>query len=366
MQKNTNDRQLKNQELRDAVGLLKETFRLFEKKFWQLIAVSFLSALSPIIAQLILNLSSKILTQILPPESVTGDMIFIGLSIVLSGLGIVFQAWSMATLITIAKEDKLAQPAIAYKMAANKIFPFFWVALIYISLIVAGTILFVVPGIIAAVWFCLAGAICVIEQKKGTEAMITSKNLIVGSWRMSSLFLSYLLALATAVLFFAALLKMPLLFQTLFTNTLAGAFFAAGIFVLYERLSSLQKTPLEISKKTLGIYSKISWIALAIFIAVVSAVVALAVILKDDAIQYNNAKIIQQALLDYKQKNGGYPQNLSELAPDYFNESQLGNYQKQFSYVRSENSNDFNLTVGIKYLGVIITLTSTGESTVRR
>lgn len=134
MQKNTNDRQLKNQELRDAVGLLKETFRLFEKKFWQLIAVSFLSALSPIIAQLILNLSSKILTQILPPESVTGDMIFIGLSIVLSGLGIVFQAWSMATLITIAKEDKLAQPAIAYKMAANKIFPFFWVALIYISI----------------------------------------------------------------------------------------------------------------------------------------------------------------------------------------------------------------------------------------
>lgn len=57
-----------------------------------------------------------------------------------------------------------------------------WLSVLVGLVIMIGLILFIIPGIIAMVWFSFAGYALLLDGKKGTEAMSASRQLVRGHW----------------------------------------------------------------------------------------------------------------------------------------------------------------------------------------
>lgn len=71
---------------------------------------------------------------------------------------------------------------ILYSKAWSKIGPLFWVSILVGLAVFGGTLLFIIPGIIFAVWFFFASYIAILENVRGTKALSESKKLVSGMW----------------------------------------------------------------------------------------------------------------------------------------------------------------------------------------
>jgi len=83
-------------------------------------------------------------------------------------------------LVYITKEKIKAEEAI--KKALKILLSYVWVAFLVGLAVLGGYMLLIVPGIIFAVWFSLAIYILIFEEKKGTKALLRSKQLVQGRW----------------------------------------------------------------------------------------------------------------------------------------------------------------------------------------
>ncbi|MCK5595127.1 DUF4339 domain-containing protein [bacterium] len=70
----------------------------------------------------------------------------------------------------------------SYKTGFKKFFPYLWVSILVGLAVFGGALLLIIPGIIFAVWFSLAGYVRVIEGTGGTAALKRSKQLVKGNW----------------------------------------------------------------------------------------------------------------------------------------------------------------------------------------
>lgn len=105
----------------------------------------------------------------------------------------------IALIYIFGKDEKLG--FLEYlKLGANKLRSYIWIAIIYDFIILGGYILLIVPGIMFSVWFSMAFYALILEDKKGMEAMIRSRELLRGKfwavvWRFIFLGLAILVIL---------------------------------------------------------------------------------------------------------------------------------------------------------------------------
>lgn len=69
-----------------------------------------------------------------------------------------------------------------YKTAWNNIRSYWWVLFLSGIICLGGFILLIVPGIIFAIWYCLASFILISENLKGMNALNKSKEYVKGRW----------------------------------------------------------------------------------------------------------------------------------------------------------------------------------------
>lgn len=96
---------------------------------------------------------------------------------------IILQLWSQAALLFAIKdsEENIGVKE-SYRRGWKKIGSIFWVGLLSGIIVVGGYLLFVVPGIIFAVWFSLALYIVIAEGLGGMNAILKSKEYVRGYW----------------------------------------------------------------------------------------------------------------------------------------------------------------------------------------
>jgi len=70
----------------------------------------------------------------------------------------------------------------SYKTGFKKFFPYCWVISLIFLAVVGGFLLLIIPGIIFAVRFSLAGYAYIIEGTRSTKALKRSKQLVKGNW----------------------------------------------------------------------------------------------------------------------------------------------------------------------------------------
>ena len=141
-----------------------------------------------------------------------------------------------------------------------------------------------------------------------------------------------------------------------------GGVLAASLVALYRELAAQTGTVTPVvSKKRRGLYSFFIVIGIVAIIAVITATAFFALKYKNDATRIVDGAEIQQALVAYHQKQGAYPQALSQLAPDYLPSVPVDPASRQsFSYALTDNGKDYALIINYDNLGLQALTSSTG------
>jgi len=270
---------------------------------------------------------------------------------VLSVFLILFQILiTIALLITAAAKESLSFNKIFF-LSFKKLGSFIWVAFLSLMIIAAGLTLFIIPGIIVAIWFILAGALVVTENKKGLSALLVSKELIKGHWRQTVLFLIFIFFIIAGGTAIIHLFKLPPILQSLLLNTLLGAFCAAAIIALYNHLSLEREIAVDLSKGRIRRYSFFAFVGAALIIMIVGVTIFVAVKFKNDILRLIETQVLQEALTQYQQKQGLFPEKLDQLVPDYLPSLPSDPVSgRQFDYLPADDYKDYNLIINFDNL----------------
>jgi len=165
-------------------------------------------------------------------------------SIVLLVVGIIIGSLEQGALVNAVSAASDPGPGNAYKAASNRLGALVWTAILGGIIIVVGFIVFIVPGIILAVWYCLAAVIVMLEGKSGFAALKASKAYVSGRWGKVAWYLVVLVLVIIGVAILVGIASAILSFVSPYLGAVLNLIFniaivplgAAYSYVLYETL----------------------------------------------------------------------------------------------------------------------------------
>lgn len=99
---------------------------------------------------------------------------------------VIFTLWATMALAknlgNIINKKTFAPYKDTFSLTSHLIWPVIYTFLLLILIVMGGTLLFIIPGIIFMVWFSFTYLIIIFEEKKGTEALMASKKMVTGRW----------------------------------------------------------------------------------------------------------------------------------------------------------------------------------------
>jgi len=157
----------------------------------------------------------------------------------------VVQLWSAASLM-VAIRDRYSgiQFKTAYGKARVYILPLYIVGMLTSLATLVGFFLFIIPGILFAIWFCLSAFVVVAEGLKGKKALSKSKGYVKGRWwkvywKLSFIgFVSILVSMVVSMPF--SFIPLPLVKElvTMATNMVITPIMTIYLYFLYEKLKA--------------------------------------------------------------------------------------------------------------------------------
>lgn len=99
---------------------------------------------------------------------------------------IIFMLWVTMALAKNLGSIVTKKPFLGYKESfsatSHLIWPIIYTSLLVVLIVMGGTILFIVPGIIFSIWYCFTYYAILFEEKRGVAALSASKSLVSGRW----------------------------------------------------------------------------------------------------------------------------------------------------------------------------------------
>jgi hypothetical protein len=171
-------------QLPNFFSLLKECFQVYRSK-WRILLLLFL------VSHVIYLSSATIIAMVIAIPAVLVNMFFESKELFWVIIGLLFltmiilitiiSSWLQAGII-MALSDRAEVLGIREILRRAKpfIFPYIWISLINLPIIILGFIFFAIPGIIFSTWFLFAEYILISENKKGIDAIATSREYVRG------------------------------------------------------------------------------------------------------------------------------------------------------------------------------------------
>lgn len=154
--------------------------------------------------------------------------------------------WYMALLYAIKDSQEGIGVIESYRRGWHKILPSLWISFLQISIIMGGLLLLVVPGIIFSIWFMLSVFILIVEDLKGMDALLKSREYVRGKWFdvfwrflfivVLIFFLSFTLSFILGLLKGLGLLKDLINLLNLFLTPLSMIY----VFLIYNHLKTIK------------------------------------------------------------------------------------------------------------------------------
>lgn len=307
-------------------------------------------------------------------------LVFVGLLLVLMGgiflgfplfsflFGIVFflaifigGTWGQTALLYAIKDSQEKIGIVeAYRRGWSKILSYWWVLLLLMFIVIGGTFLFIIPGIIFAIWFSFSLYILIAEDLKGMDALLKSKEYVKGKW--GSVFwrlffigiLSTIIYLVPDIIF--SILEIPYIQEIsdfiiwLFLTPLITTY----SFLLYSNLKAVRG---EIAfattrgKKAIFIFIGILGILVIPAMLILSASLKVAREKGGDALRReSDFQQIQAGLKIYYDEKGSYPFSLNELVPQYLPITPIDQSTNQpYQYQLQSDGTDYKVCAELKY-----------------
>lgn len=123
----------------------------------------------------------------MPTVQVNSNMLT---GLIVGAIGTALIAWIITSLLQAAIMKASAQAIVgdpvdvkaSYQWGMRKIGPVMWISILSGLIVFGGFLLFIIPGIIFAVFLTVAIPALVVENQRGTGALSRSWNLVKGSW----------------------------------------------------------------------------------------------------------------------------------------------------------------------------------------
>lgn len=161
------------------------------KNSWQIFAENFRKLITYMILLFIPNVIlgfAGIMSIYLDKFATTDTFIVINNVIVIAIIvaSIVFTVWVAMALTKslgaiIAKKASVPAKE-GLSSTSHLIWPVIYTSLLVMLIVLGGTVMLIVPGIIFSIWYAFAYYAIIFEEKKGMEALKASKRLVAGRW----------------------------------------------------------------------------------------------------------------------------------------------------------------------------------------
>ena len=166
-----------------AISLLAETWVLYRQRFLVFFGIILIPSLMIAVPAGAFFKGGPLFIFIEALVSATPFLILAVLALLLFILSTVIQLWGrVALLYAIKDSDEKIGVIQAYRRGWHKILSYWWVSFLAGLLTAGGFLLFLVPGILFAVWFSLAFFILIAEDTGGMSALLKSREYIRGRW----------------------------------------------------------------------------------------------------------------------------------------------------------------------------------------
>jgi len=200
-----------NQQLISATNIIKESWELYVKNWKMLLKYSTLF----LIPTLAMALTPFLLT-LLQYLQTAAWLSMLLLLIIIAAMMIV-TLWLSIGLAKILKNLIDNQPNQTFKEtiknSSNLIWPVVYTSLLSALIILGGTLLFILPGVIFSIWYVFTFYAVIFDGEKGPNGLRASKNLVTGRW-FAILWRIAVLAcvFALGVMAVNSILQLPLVF----------------------------------------------------------------------------------------------------------------------------------------------------------
>lgn len=239
------------------------------------------------------------------------------------------QAWGQTALLYAIKDSKEGIGAReAYRRGWHKILSYWWVSFLTGFIVLGGFLLFVVPGIIFAVWFSMATFILVAEDLRGMNALLKSREYVKGKWGGVFWRLLFIAVLNVVISWIPTLifnfLKVPIGREIggfvigLFLTPLSITY----MYIVYSKLKAVKGevvfAPTGRQKATLIIAGIFGFLVICVLLFFTIFMILISSKGKAlDARREADIQAIQAGLEFYYEENGRYPYLLDQLSPQY-------------------------------------------------
>ncbi|HUW21366.1 MAG TPA: hypothetical protein VMW41_01730 [Candidatus Bathyarchaeia archaeon] len=314
-------------------SLIKESWLVFSKQIKTLLGIILLPVLAAIPIVILYFIGAGFGVALLVKDiSVVKIVSVIVVSILLGLITVYIYAWSQAALIfTLDSSPEQIGIRESYRRGRKKIGALFstysWSGLV----ILGAVFLLVVPAIFLAVSFFTASYIAVLEDQKGINALLKSRQYIKGRWwavfgRLIFVNLVYMLIFFAVKLLLSGILspfKLASLANLLSSvlSFLSRLFLVVFNFVLYRHLKGIKGefvfSPSKKSKIGLVLISLLSLLSILAPLILVAINPVGQLSQARDSQRMADQVLISGALEQYFVKNNVYPESLNQLVPQY-------------------------------------------------
>ena len=212
-----------------AAQLITQTWRLYYKQ-WRALFPFMMLFFIPLLVMSVLGLLSLFLSATLPTSDFVNSLFLVALFF----LSILFSVLASIALSRAVKDLAVSGTTLPWKAHLHASVPLLksviFASALTILVIIGGTLLFIVPGIIFTVWFMFTSYAVMFEGFRGRAALAESKRLVDGrfwsvAWRISL----PLMVFSLATSFTAYLAGVPLFFLGTYQVTASSGFSMVNI-----------------------------------------------------------------------------------------------------------------------------------------
>lgn len=166
--------------LKTSTEIIKGSWDLYAKNWRKFLPILALLLLPSVVLSA-LGAMSLYLEIYLPKSSLISNVIILAVF----AASMLLALWGSIALIralALANSNQLFDWKNIFSTSSNLIWPVLWTSLLVSLIVLGGSLLLIVPGIIFAIWYNFSLYAVVFENAKGLGALRASKALVTGRW----------------------------------------------------------------------------------------------------------------------------------------------------------------------------------------
>lgn len=214
--------------LKTATELIVDSWNLYAKN-WRIFLPFIIMLFLPTFILSALGTITLYLSVYLPSSSLASNIVIL----IVFAASMVFAVWVSVALARTIFNCLLAKPTEwkeAFFTSSNLIWPVIFTSFLVTLIVLGGTLLLIIPGIIFAIWYSFVFYTVIFENARGLNALSASKSLVMGrwwpiAWRLiiTTIVFGFLNStLSYALAFLIRLLPLPIFIQSTFASALTS------------------------------------------------------------------------------------------------------------------------------------------------